>query len=112
MTRALQLDGLAGRLFGVLSRGERQQVMVAWVLVQEPELLVLDEPTNHLDIRHQLENLRLIEQLDLTILTSLHDLSMAAQKREFMLSNSAFAGPDAMKNDQLVTPEYAEPTPE
>jgi len=40
--------------------------------------LVLDEPTNHLDIRHQLEILELMKDLPLTIVTSLHDLNMAA----------------------------------
>ncbi|MCH2095984.1 MAG: ABC transporter ATP-binding protein, partial [Rhodobacteraceae bacterium] len=40
--------------------------------------LILDEPTNHLDIRHQLEVLDLIRHLPLTIVTSLHDLNLAA----------------------------------
>ncbi|MEM9787169.1 MAG: ABC transporter ATP-binding protein [Pseudomonadota bacterium] len=74
----LDLHGLADRHLGTLSGGERQRVMVARALAQEPHLLILDEPTNHLDIRNQLEVLDLIRNLPLTIVTSLHDLNLAA----------------------------------
>jgi iron complex transport system ATP-binding protein len=42
-------------------------------------VIVLDEPTNHLDIRHQLEMLALLKGLGLTVITTLHDLTLAAE---------------------------------
>ncbi|MFE4452921.1 ABC transporter ATP-binding protein [Streptomyces sp. NPDC056796] len=69
---------LADRGFLTLSGGEKQRVLIARALAQQPRVLVLDEPTNHLDIAQQLEVLALVRESGLTVLTALHDLNLAA----------------------------------
>ncbi|MGZ3216020.1 ABC transporter ATP-binding protein [Paracoccus sp. T5] len=81
----MDLTALADRPYGSLSGGERQRVMVARALAQEPQVIVLDEPTNHLDIRHQLELLALLKGLGLTVIATLHDLTLAAEFAERVL---------------------------
>ncbi|MEU8628995.1 ABC transporter ATP-binding protein [Streptomyces sp. NPDC048669] len=69
---------LADRGFLTLSGGEKQRVLIARAMTQQPRVLVLDEPTNHLDIAQQLEVLALVRASGLTVLTALHDLNLAA----------------------------------
>jgi iron complex transport system ATP-binding protein len=72
---------LANRFIGELSDGERQKVMVARALAQEPEAMVLDEPTAFLDLPRRVELMRLLRRLahetGKAILCSTHDLDLA-----------------------------------
>jgi ABC-type cobalamin/Fe3+-siderophores transport system ATPase subunit len=65
-----------------LSMGERQLVFIAVAVAQAAPILVLDEPTAHLDIRHQVEVMELLVELNrrdgTTVIAVLHDLALAA----------------------------------
>jgi len=78
----LDLQDLAMRDFSQLSGGQKQKVLVARALCQEPEVLLLDEPTSDLDMRHQLEVMEMIAQLvkerKISAVMALHDLNLAA----------------------------------
>jgi iron complex transport system ATP-binding protein len=73
---------LMGRDARELSLGERQLVLLAMAVAQDADVLVLDEPTVHLDLRHQVEVMELLQDLNArqgtTILAVLHDLALAA----------------------------------
>jgi iron complex transport system ATP-binding protein len=84
--RAMEMTGtqsIAERRMHEISGGEKQRLIVARALAQEPKLILLDEPTSHLDIKYQIETLDFISKLcqeqNMTAVTVLHDLNLAAQ---------------------------------
>ena len=79
------VENFANKNFDSLSGGEKQSVMIARALAQEPALLILDEPTNHLDIRRKLEILTLLRDAGPTIICSMHDLPLAAEYADEVL---------------------------
>jgi iron complex transport system ATP-binding protein len=85
----LNLDAMHERVLSTLSGGERQRACIARALVQEADVLLLDEPTVGLDLRHQLEVLDLVDELrierSLTVISTLHDLTLAAQYADQLL---------------------------
>ena len=77
----LGLDTLADRSILELSGGERQKVLVARALVQQPKILLLDEPTAFLDLHHQVAVFRIMKELNrqgMTVVAVSHDLNLAA----------------------------------
>ncbi|SDJ77808.1 iron complex transport system ATP-binding protein [Ferrimonas sediminum] len=87
----VKLASLAEHHFDSLSGGERQRVLIARALLQQPRLLLLDEPTNHLDVRYQIETLKLVRSLGITVVASIHDLNLASAycDRILLLSEGA-----------------------
>ncbi len=72
---------LAQRNFNDISDGQRQRVLLARAICQQPEIIVLDEPTSYLDIRHKLELLSLLRNMakssGITVIMSLHEIDLA-----------------------------------
>ena len=79
----LELGALADRMLATLSGGEQQRAVLARALAQQPRVLLLDEPTASLDLGHAQQVLDLVDRLrrqdGLTVLSTLHDLTLAGQ---------------------------------
>lgn len=92
------ISSLAAKPITGISGGERQRVLIARALAQEPSVLLLDEPNAHLDLAHQMEILQTLRKLNyerkLTIVFVSHDLNLAAgfSDRILFLSAKGAAG--------------------
>ena len=80
---------LADRDFTTLSDGQRQRIMLARAIAQEPEIIILDEPTAYLDIRHKIELLDILREMahekGITVIMSLHEIDLATKISDYLL---------------------------
>jgi iron complex transport system ATP-binding protein len=85
---ATQAEHLARRYIHELSDGERQRVMVARALAQEPQVMVLDEPTAFLDLPHRVAMMQLLRRLahdtQRAVILSTHDLDLALRSADIV----------------------------
>ncbi|MGO0121848.1 ABC transporter ATP-binding protein [Desulfothermobacter acidiphilus] len=87
--RLVGAEELASRLYGDLSDGEKQKVLIARALAQEPEIMILDEPTVHLDLQHRAGImsllLRLCREKEITVFLSLHEVELALRGAAYVV---------------------------
>ena len=100
---AVRVLELKDRDFTKISDGQRQRILLARAICQEPEILLLDEPTSYLDVKYKLEFLSVLQELQkkkkLTVIMSLHELELAARVSDRILCvDGAFV-------EQVGTPE-------
>ena len=62
----------------MLFLSQKKRVALARTLVNPSDVLILDEPTNHLDITHQIMLMELVKKLNVTVISAIHDLNIAA----------------------------------
>ena len=81
--RAVHAEELGGRDFNAISDGQRQRILLARALCQQPEVILLDEPTAFLDVSSRIETMVLLHRLaveqEKAVLLSTHDLDLAIQ---------------------------------
>ncbi len=99
------------RGFNEISGGEKQRVIIASAIAQEPEMMLLDEPTSALDIKYQMQILKILRRLNhqdgITLVLAMHDLHLASKfcQRLILLSEGKIVcdGPpeDVLKKEIL-----------
>lgn len=96
------------RSFLSLSGGEKQRVILARTIAQQPKFMILDEPTNHLDIRYQIEILTCVKGLNIGVLAALHDLEMAAHYCDYLYAIKDGEVYGHGSPEKLLTPDTVE----
>ena len=100
---AVHLMEIRDQDFSKISDGQRQRVMLARAICQQPEIIILDEPTSFLDVRYKLEFLSILQELrtkrGLTVIMSLHELELAERISDRIMCI------DGARVDRIGTPE-------
>lgn len=107
---------LRDRSFDKISDGQRQRILLARAICQEPEVIVLDEPTSFLDVRHKLELLAILKQMvaqrNVAVIMSLHELDLAQRISDRVVCVSAtgveaVGTPEEIFRDNRITELYS-----
>ena len=106
---------IADQDFSRISDGQRQRVLLARALCQEPEILVLDEPTSFLDIRYKIDLLSILleetQKRQLTVILSLHEIDLAEKISDKILCVKGdtvwrYGAPQEIFRDEIIADLY------
>ena len=88
-----------------VSGGQKQKFLLARALYKDAPVLILDEPTNHLDITHQIMLMELVKKLNVTVISAIHDLNIAAAycDKIYVLKDGVLEGYGTPQ--EVLTPE-------
>lgn len=108
---------IAGQDFATLSDGQRQRILLARAICQEPEVLILDEPTAYLDIRYKLELLDILRNMarqGVTVILSLHEIDLAMKLSDYLVcvkgeTIAAFGPPETVLQQDAIQRLYELP---
>ena len=108
-------EELAGRDFHSISDGQRQRILLARAICQEPDIIVLDEPTSFLDIKHKLELLSMLRAMSkekgITVIMSLHEIDLAQKISDKVMCVSGdvisnFGTPEEIFKEEVISKLY------
>lgn len=106
----VQAQDLRKQDFAAISDGQRQRIMMARAICQEPEIIVLDEPTSFLDIKYKLEILTILKQMvtqrHMAVIMSLHELDLAQKISDMIVCVHGASIEKYGTPEEIFTSEY------
>ena len=112
---AVNATELGSHDFNAISDGQRQRILLARAICQDPELIILDEPTSFLDIKYKLELLSILRNMakmkGITVITSLHEIDLAMKIADKVVCVKGdhiykYGAPDVIFDENMIRELY------
>lgn len=113
--QAVHAQELGNRDFNAISDGQKQRVLLARAICQDPDVIVLDEPTSFLDVKYKLELLSILERMarqkKITVIMSLHEIDLAQKIADKIIcvkgdTISHFGRPEDIFEENMIRDLY------